>query len=94
MLLYPTNPDNPFISLASAGRNRWNRYRVRKPLVLWVLARLTPRERKIQIIDKNRGGPDDSSLPLPGPVGITASTSQAHRLAAERRGLGPGGEEK
>ncbi len=92
MLLYLINPGNPLISLANAERNRWNRYRVWKPLGLLVLAGLTPREWQVRIIDENRGAPDYSSLPVPDLVGITAFTSQApraYRLAGEfrRRGV-------
>jgi radical SAM superfamily enzyme YgiQ (UPF0313 family) len=88
LLLYLINPSNPLISLANVEKSRWNRYRVWKPLSLLVLAGLTPREWKVQIIDENREVPDYSSLPHPDLVGITAFTSQApraYRLAAEFR---------
>jgi len=86
------NPGNPLVSLAKVEKNRWNRYRVWKPLGLLLLAGLTTPEWSITIIDENRGVPDYAFLPRPDLVGITAFTSQApraYRVAAEfrRRGV-------
>ena len=97
MLLSLINPGNPLLSLARAERNRRNRYRVWNPPGLLVLAGLTPCEGRVRILDENRGAPGDSSLPHPDQAGIAAFTSRAPRaypLAAETRGLGPGGEKK
>ncbi|MCJ7544169.1 MAG: B12-binding domain-containing radical SAM protein [Phycisphaerae bacterium] len=79
------------MSLANVRKNRWNRYRVWKPLGLLVLAGLTPPDWEITIIDENLGVPDYSAMPRPDLVGITAFTSQASRayeVAAEFRGRG------
>ena len=86
------NPGNPLVSLAKVEENRWNRYRVWKPLGLLLLAGLTTPEWSITIIDENRGVPDYALLPCPDLVGITAFTSQAPRaytVAGEfrRRGV-------
>ena len=56
-----------------------------------VLARLTPPEWEVTILDENLRRPDYASLPRPDLVGITAFTSQAPRayeLAAHFRRLG------
>lgn len=79
MRLYLVNPNNPLVSLANVKENRWNRYRVWKPLGLLVLAGLTPPEWEITVIDENLRTPDYSAMPRPDLVGITAFTSQANR---------------
>ncbi len=79
MRLYLINPYNPLVSLADVEQNRWNRYRVWKPLGLLVLAGLTPAEWDITILDENLGPVDYDALPRPDLVGITAFTSQAPR---------------
>jgi radical SAM superfamily enzyme YgiQ (UPF0313 family) len=89
--LYLINPSNPLVSIANIRANRWNHYRVWKPLNLMALAGLTPLEWKISIVDENRGIPDYGAMPRPDLVGITAFTSQAPRayeLAAEFRARG------
>lgn len=71
--------------------NRWNRYRVWKPLGLAVLAALTPPDWEVTIFDENVRVPDYGVLPRPDLVGVTAFTSQANRayeVAAEFRRLG------
>jgi len=91
MRLYLINPCNPLVSIVKVRANRWNRYRVWKPLSLMVLASLTPPEWEIAIVDENLGAPDYPSMPLPDLVGITAFTSQANRayeVAAYFRRLG------
>ena len=88
MRLYLINPSNPLVSIIDAGKNRWNRCRVWKPLGLMVIAGLTPEDWEITIIDENMDVPDYSSMPGPDLVGITAFTSQAVRayeLAAQFR---------
>jgi radical SAM superfamily enzyme YgiQ (UPF0313 family) len=92
MRLLLVNPANALVSLGKVKENRWNYYRVWKPLGLMVLAGLTPPEWEIAIADENLGVPDYAGMPRPDLVGITAFTSQANRayeLAAEfrRRGL-------
>ena len=79
MRLLLVNPSNPLVSILRVGENRWNRYRVWKPLSLVVIAGLTPPEWEITIIDENLGVPDYAALPRPDVVGITAFTSQANR---------------
>ena len=89
--LYLINPTNPLVSCVTAKKNRWNRYRIWKPLSLMVLARRTPPEWEVTILDENLGPTDYSTLPRPDLVGITAFTSQAPRayeLAAHFRRLG------
>lgn len=84
------NPRNSLVKLHDAS-NRWNKYRIWKPLGLLVLAGLTPREWEITIVDENVETPDYSSLPRPDLVGVTAFTSQAPRayaVAAEFRARG------
>src|SRR5512142_2163162 len=91
MRLYLINPSNPLVSIVNVRESRWNRYRVRKPLGLMVLAGLTPPGWDIRIFDENLGAPDSSNLPRPDLVGITAFTSQANRayeVAAHFRQLG------
>jgi radical SAM superfamily enzyme YgiQ (UPF0313 family) len=79
MRLYLINPSNPLVSIVKVKENRWNRYRVWKPLSLMVLAGLTPPEWEISIVDENVGAPDYTDMPRPDLVGITAFTSQANR---------------
>jgi radical SAM superfamily enzyme YgiQ (UPF0313 family) len=91
MRLVLINPSNPLVSIARLKENRWNRYRVWKPLSLTVLASLTPPEWELSIVDENHSVPDYAALPPPDLVGITAFTSQASRayeLAAQFRGRG------
>ena len=92
MRLVLINPSNPLISVTNVKANRWNRYRVWKPLGLLVLAGLTPPEWEITVLDENLHVPDYAAMPRPDLVGITAFTSQANRayeVAAEfrRRGV-------
>src|SRR5450756_1240940 len=79
MRLSLINPSNPLVSIVRVKENRWNRYRVWKPLGLLVLAGLTPPEWQISIVDENLGAPDYAAMPRPDLVGITAFTSQANR---------------
>jgi radical SAM superfamily enzyme YgiQ (UPF0313 family) len=79
MRLVLINPSNPLVSIVRAKVNRWNRYRVWKPLSLMVLAGLTPPEWDISIVDENLGAPDYAAMPRPDLVGITAFASQANR---------------
>ena len=79
MRLTLINPSNPLVSIVRVKENRWNRYRVWKPLNLMVLAGLTPRTWDISIVDENLGAPDYQAMPRPDLVGITAFTSQANR---------------
>jgi radical SAM superfamily enzyme YgiQ (UPF0313 family) len=91
MRLLLINPSNPRVSIIRVKENRWNRYRVWKPLNLMVLAGLTPAEWDISIVDENLGVPDYEALPTPDLVGVTAFTSQANRayeVAARFRRLG------
>ena len=91
MRLYLINPSNPLVSMVRVKENRWNRYRVWKPLGLMVLAGLTSPEWEVTILDENRGVPDYSAMPRPDLVGITAFTSQANRayeVASQFRRLG------
>jgi radical SAM superfamily enzyme YgiQ (UPF0313 family) len=91
MRLCLINPSNPLVNLARVKDNRWNRFRVWKPLGLMVLAGLTPPEWEISIVDENLGARDYAALPRPDLVGITAFTSQANRayeVAAHFRRLG------
>lgn len=86
------NPCNPMVSLSKLqGWNRLNKYRVWKPLGLLILARLTPPDWEVEVIDENLGPVDAQALPRPDLVGITAFTSQATRayeLAALFRARG------
>ncbi len=79
MRLYLINPSNPLVNIAKIKENRWNRYRVWKPLGLMVLAGMTPPEWEITIVDENLEVPDYQTMPRPDLVGITAFTSQANR---------------
>ena len=79
MRLYLINPSNPLVTSVKVKENRWNRYRVWKPLSLMVLAGLTPPEWEVSIVDENLGAPDYPAMPRPDLVGITAFTSQANR---------------
>jgi radical SAM superfamily enzyme YgiQ (UPF0313 family) len=91
MRLYLINPTNPLVSCVTAKQNRWNRWRIWKPLSLLVLARQTPPEWEVTILDENLRRPDYASMPRPDLVGITAFTSQAPRayeIAAFFRNLG------
>jgi len=91
MRLYLINPTNPLVSCVTAKQNRWNKYRIWKPLSLLVLARQTPSEWEVTILDENLSRPDYAAMPRPDLVGITAFTSQAPRayqIAEFFRGLG------
>ncbi|MEI7837575.1 MAG: radical SAM protein [Planctomycetota bacterium] len=91
MRLYLINPFNPLVSMVDTKTNRWNRYRVWKPLGLLVLAALTPPDWEITVIDENLGVGDYESMPRPDLVGVTAFTSQAGRayeLAGRFRRMG------
>ncbi len=59
MRLCLINPSNPLATVVRVNQNRWNRFRVWKPLNLMVLAGLTPPEWEISIVDENLGDPDD-----------------------------------
>lgn len=80
------NPRNPLVKVHDR-RNRWNKYRVWKPLGLLVLAGLTPRDWDITIVDENLETPDYAALPRPDLVGVTAFTSQAPRAYAIAAGF-------
>jgi tetratricopeptide (TPR) repeat protein len=81
MKLLLVNPYNPVVSLRKIQRwNRLNKYRVWKPLGLLILARLTPPDWEVEVIDENLGPVDAEALPRPDLVGITAFTSQATRV--------------
>ena len=85
------NPSNPLVSTVRIKQNRWNRYRVWKPLGLLTIAGATPPEWAISILDENMGRPDYAALTRPDLVGITAFASQANRayeVAAHFRRLG------
>ena len=91
MRLLLINPCNRLASMVKVKQNRWNKYRVWKPLGLLTLAGLTPMEWDVTVVDENLGIPDYSGMPRPDFVGITAFTSQAPRayeLAAEFRARG------
>jgi len=79
MRLTLINPSNPLVTVVRVNQNRWNRFRVWKPLGLMVLAGLTPPEWEISIVDENLGVPDYAAMPRPDLVGVTAFTSQANR---------------
>lgn len=71
--------------------NRWNKYRLWKPLGLLVIAALTPKDWDVTVVDENLGMPDYAGMTPPDLVGITAFTSQAPRayeLASEFRAHG------
>lgn len=92
MKLLLLNPCNPVVSLSKLQRwNRLNKYRLWKPLGLLILARLSPPDWEVEVIDENLGPVDIQTLPRPNLVGITAFTSQATRayeLAALFRAMG------
>ena len=91
MRLYLVNPGNPLSGMVKVKESRWNRYTLWKPLGLLILARLTPPEWDITLIDEHVGVPDYASMPRPDLVGITAFTSQsprAYQVAAEFRSRG------
>jgi radical SAM superfamily enzyme YgiQ (UPF0313 family) len=91
MRLYLINPTNPLVSCVTVKANRWNRYRVWKPLSLLVLARQTPPAWEVTILDENVRRIDYTNLAKPDLVGITAFTSQAPRayeIAGQFRALG------
>ncbi len=91
MRLYLINPSNPLVSIVKLKENRWNRYRVWKPLSLMVLAGITPPEWEITIVDENLGVPNYQAMLRPDLVGITAFTSQinrAYEVATHFRNLG------
>ena len=91
MRLYLVNPSNPLVNTSKVRKSRLNKYRVRKPLGLLVLAGLTPPEWDITVVDENLGVPDYAAMPRPDLVGITAFTAQADRayqVAAEFRSRG------
>jgi len=75
MRLYLINPTNPLVSCVTAKQNRWNRWRIWKPLSLLVLARQTPSEWEVTILDENLSRPDYAAMPLPDLVGITCYTN-------------------
>src|SRR3989338_11119815 len=78
MKLLLLNPLNPVVSLSKIQRwNSLNKYRVWKPLGLLILARLTPPDWEVEVIDENLGPVDAQVLPRAELVGITAFTSQA-----------------
>jgi len=91
MRLYLINPDNPVVGITKIKSSRLNRYRTWKPLSLMVLARLTPPEWSLEVIDENLGHVAYERTPRPNLVGLTAFTSQATRayeVAAIFRGMG------
>ena len=91
MRLLLINPCNRLSSMVKVKENRWNKYRVWKPLGLLVLAALTPKDWDITVIDENLGLPDYAGMPQPDLVGITAFSSQAPRayeIASEFRARG------
>jgi radical SAM superfamily enzyme YgiQ (UPF0313 family) len=79
MRLYLVNPRNSLVSLVNVNNNRWNRYRIWKPLGLLVIASVTPPQWDIKVIDENLGTADYASMPRPDLVGITAFSAQASR---------------
>lgn len=92
MHLYLINPRNAASVTVETDKSRFNRYAIWKPLGLLILARLTPSEWDVTIIDENIARSDYASLPRPDLVGITAFSSQApraYKVAAEfrRRGV-------
>ena len=79
MLLYLINPCNPLVSWTRTKENRFNRYRIWKPLGLLAVAGLTSPEWNITVFDENLRVPDYAKMARPDLVGITAFTSQATR---------------
>jgi len=92
MKLLLINPSNPVVSASKIQRwNRLNKYRVWKPLGLLILARLTPPDWEVEVIDENLDPIEVQALPRPDLVGITAFSCQATRayeLAALFRAMG------
>ena len=91
MRLCLINPRNTAVAMTNVKENRFNKYRIWKPLGLLIVARLTPPEWDITVIDENLGVPDYTSMPTPDLVGLTAFSSQAHRaykLATQFRSRG------
>jgi radical SAM superfamily enzyme YgiQ (UPF0313 family) len=91
MRLLLINPCNRLSSMVKVKENRWNKYRVWKPLGLLVLAALTPKHWDVTVVDENLGDLDYAGMPRPDLVGITAFTSQAPRayeVASEFRARG------
>ena len=91
MRLCLINPSNPLVSWTKVTENRWNKYRVWKPLGLLVVAGLTPPGWDITVVDENLGVPHYTDMPRPDLVGITAFTSQtprAYEVAAAFRARG------
>jgi len=90
MRLLLINPRNPLVNVTNKN-NRWNKYRVWKPLGLLVVAGCTPPEWDVEVVDENVNTPEYSQMPRPDLVGVTAFTSQAPRayeVAAMFRGWG------
>jgi radical SAM superfamily enzyme YgiQ (UPF0313 family) len=79
MRLYLINPSNPLVSISLNRHSYWNRFRLWKPLGLYVLAGLTPPPWEPTILDENLGAIDYEGMPRPDAVAITAFTSQAPR---------------
>lgn len=79
MRLLLINPCNRLSSMVKVKENRWNKYRVWKPLGLLVLSAMTPKAWTVTVVDENLGPPDYAGMPEPDLVGITAFTSQAPR---------------
>ena len=91
MSLCLINPVNSLASITRVKENRWNKYRIWKPLGLLAVAGLTPSDWDIKVVDENLGIPNYTTMPRPDLVGITAFTSQANRayeIAAEFRARG------
>ena len=91
MRLLLINPCNALSSMVKVKENRWNKYRVWKPLGLLVLAALTPKDWDVTVVDENLGPADYAGMSPPDLVGITAFTSQAPRgyeIASEFRSRG------
>jgi radical SAM superfamily enzyme YgiQ (UPF0313 family) len=80
------------VSMSKVQRwNRLNKFRVWKPLGLLILARLTPPDWEVEVLDENLGLIDAQALSRPDLVGITAFSCQATRayeLAALFRARG------
>lgn len=91
MRLYLINPRNAASTVVQVDESRFNRYAIWKPLGLLILARLTPAEWDVTVIDENMHQPDYARMPLPDLVGVTAFSSQSNRaytIAATFRGRG------
>jgi len=76
---YPISPTNPLVTCVTANENRWNRYRIWRPLGLLVMVRQTAPEWEITILDEHMRQPDFLALPRPDLVGIAAFTFQVPR---------------